>query len=151
VTSLRFFLYEQDGTLRRLSVKLTDRLCRGLATLPQYANQRLRLATVYLRRGAGKDFSVTAVEGTFFDFDEQGGAQQALVDGAMALWSAGDEAKAVDLTRAVVDARPIFAYRGLQHRLRWKPTKAEIEKLAAAALPASGRKVTVPFVRERPD
>ncbi len=151
MTSLRFFLYEQDGTLRRLSVNLADRLCRGLATLPQYSNQRLRLATVYLRRGAGKDFSVTAVEGTFIDFDEQGGVQQALVDGAMALWSAGDEAKAVDLTQAVVDAQSIFAYRGLQHRLRWKPTKPEFEQLAAAALPGSGRKIAAPFVREPPN
>ena len=45
-TGLRFFLFEADGTLRRLPMRTVDGMVRGEDRMMQYAGQRLRTAPV---------------------------------------------------------------------------------------------------------
>jgi len=45
-TGLRFFLFEADGTLRRLSMRTVDGMVRGEDRIMQYAGKRLRAAAV---------------------------------------------------------------------------------------------------------
>ena len=45
-TGLRFFLFEADGTLRRLPKRTVDGMVQGMDRMMQYAGQRLRAAAV---------------------------------------------------------------------------------------------------------
>ena len=47
---LRFFLFEADGTLRRLPMWTVDGMIRGEDRMAQYAGQRLRTAAAWLQQ-----------------------------------------------------------------------------------------------------
>ena len=71
-TGLRFFLFEADGTLRRLPKRTVDGMVRGEDRMMQYAGQRLHTASAWLLLDNGAPAELLKVEGSWWKFDAQG-------------------------------------------------------------------------------
>jgi hypothetical protein len=88
---LRFYLFEADGSLRRLSTRVADGLIRGEDRLPQYAGQRLRFALAILLLDGGRPASVDKVEGSWWEFGADGSVRRGRFDAlreALGSWTA---------------------------------------------------------------
>jgi hypothetical protein len=64
-SGLRFFLFEADGTLRRLPMRTVDGMVRGEDRMKQYAGQRLRTALAWLLLDGGVPTQLLKVEGSW--------------------------------------------------------------------------------------
>ena len=64
-TGLRFFLFEADGTLRRLPMRTVDGMVRGEDRMTQYAGQRLRTAAAWLLLDDGAPAELLKIESSW--------------------------------------------------------------------------------------
>jgi predicted RNase H-like HicB family nuclease len=133
----RCFLYESDGTLRRVPLRVADGLSRGSDRLPQYANQRLRGLWVVLWMEEGRPHLIDYIDPFIWPFDENGSAQANLARAAMTAWEARDARQRQHRARPgpVVDIKPEIAVRRWQEENRWVPTDDEIKRISAIIFP----------------
>lgn len=159
---IRYFLIEQDGTLRQVSQRVTNGLRQGIDRLPQYAGQSLRVANVYLDTEQGKPRRIFRIEGGIWHFDAQGGwDEDARTDRLRAAMEALDshgrpaEAKlAVSAGGPVVDISAKLDRQRWERRHRWEPDQKTINQIIHAIWPeTAGRPVerpkTTPGTRRR--
>jgi hypothetical protein len=85
----RCFLFEADGTLRRMPIRVLDGLVHGYDRMPQFAGQRLRCAVVVLELDGKKPTRILWVDALWYQFDETGRADRYLKQSAMAKLSIG--------------------------------------------------------------
>ena len=71
-TGLRFFLFEADGTLRRLPMRTVVGMVGGEDRMKQYAGQRLRTAAAWLLLDDGTPAQLLEVECSWWKFDARG-------------------------------------------------------------------------------
>jgi predicted RNase H-like HicB family nuclease len=133
----RSFLYEADGTLRRVPLRVADGLARGTDSLPQYANQRLRGLYVVIWIEGGQPQLIERVEPFIWPFDEDGYAQANLAKMAMTAWETHD---AIERERRakpglIADIKPQIARRRWEQESLWKPTDDEIKRITAIIFP----------------
>ncbi len=131
---MRAFLFESGGKLRRLSLRLTDKLCQGTADLPEYAGQSLREATVFLELDEDRrPVRILSLETCVFGFDEKGNIRQSLMSAGMEKWVLYDELRNPQASNgSVIDASARFREKQWDHRYRWEPTSEEIEQIIEA-------------------
>jgi hypothetical protein len=145
-TGCRFFLFEEDGTLRKLPHRVLDGLVHGIDRLPQYAGRHLRAATVYVERVDGKPHRIASVQGSIFHFDSEGGLQRSLAASAFTALATFDALREpVSVNEPVVDISPKLERQRWERENRWQPTSADITRLVHAIWPEqAGRPVERP-------
>ena len=143
---LRFFLFEADGTLRRLPLRTLQGMVRDEDRMPQYAGQRLRVADAWLVFAAGVPVRLAKVEGRWWMFDERGRIVEGQLDAMRAAMNAApDDAAGVTGERPGATFGQRLAQRQLERDWRWTPTSAEVTAIVHALWPeAAGRPVQLP-------
>lgn len=133
---LRFFVFEPDGTLKHMPIRVADGLTIGPDRLPQYANQRIRVLRVVLWTKNRQPLEVKRLEASIWQFDEAGSVRQFLVNAAfkaLETYEALQEEKASETGVVSIEAKR--ARRRWEEEHRWVPTPAEITRVVHAIWP----------------
>jgi predicted RNase H-like HicB family nuclease len=141
---IRHFLFEPDGTLKHLPIRVANGLMRGNDTLPEYTNQRIRGLRVVLDVEDRKPVAITSFEADIWRFDESGSVQQNFVNAAFAARQTFDDMRRElhQSPGAIVSVRARMARRQWERENRWKPTDTDMARVVDAIWPeASGRPV----------
>ena len=145
---LRYFLFEADGALRRLPLRVVGGLIRGEDRLAPYAGHGLRVADVVLRLRERRPGLHGRGRRRWWEFDAQGSIRRSVLERlADALntrpfvGGSGPEPAG----GRVVDFRGALARRRAAHRWRWTPTLPEITRIVHAIWPeTAGRPASAP-------
>jgi hypothetical protein len=145
---VRFFLFEDDGTLRRIPLRVANALGISDERLPQYAGKKMRVATVVVELAQGKPIRVCRIVGDVWRFDAAGHLVLGYGDAETNLWAKADAAGAPEEAGGVVDIRSRQARRQWKRRTGWEPRSGDITRLVHQIWPeAAGRPVEpAPFV-----
>lgn len=141
---IRHFIFEDDGTLLRLSQRVVNGLIFGTDRLPQYAGRKVRMVTVAMPLESGKPQFIGHLEGTIWHFDEAG----AWVPAYGPEFGAGrsvDRVALISSSDDVVDVTAQVARRRYERDHRWTPTDADVTRIVHAIWPEqAGRPVPRP-------
>jgi hypothetical protein len=129
---MRYFLYESDGTLRRISQRIVWDLVLGRDCLPQYADQNLRMLSVYLALDDGRPAQISGQEAEILHFDGAGGIRQGLANSAAWAGATNEALQEAESTGPVIDIVPRVERRRWGRENRWQPTDAEITEIVHA-------------------
>lgn len=147
---LRFFLFEDDGSLRRLSTRVVDGLIRGEDRLPQYAGRRLRFGHAAVHLADGAPVEMGEVHGSWWEFDQRGAIKAGVLQAtAEAINRAHDgvpgPAEETRRTGTVVDLGPRLRRECPEPRWHWTPTPADVTRMVEAIWPsAAGGDIAAP-------
>lgn len=70
--SLRAFFVESNGEIKKISLTLLNRIIFNEITMPQYAKQRVRVATVFVETEGRRIIRITGNQFGYFIFDASG-------------------------------------------------------------------------------
>lgn len=143
----RCFLFEADGTIRHLSLRVMDGLVRGSDALPQYAGQRLRLADVHLKTLEGKPSEIHEVRTMWLEFDDRGKVDQYLRETGRRRWEAGTAMNRIATDKSVVDVTPRIESRRLDEKTRWTPSPKDINRIIQVIWP---EEAATPVTKAKP-
>jgi hypothetical protein len=126
---LRYFLFEEDGTLRHVAQRVVEGLAHGEDRLPQYAGQSLRAIEVLLETTNRKAIEIVKLEGTIWHFDKKGRTRQDWIESAMMASETYRALQKASTTGPVVDITDRIARRRWEEHNRWEPTPADINRI----------------------
>lgn len=132
--SIRHYVIEETGSLKRIPRRITEALVFGEDAIPGYAGTRQRIATAVIENEGAKAVRILDVQGSFWEFDEDGRINEGLQQTVGEAMSFAFESKSGN--GKVVDIIPEIKRRQFHANHRWDPTKDEIDRLAADIWPA---------------
>lgn len=136
--TVRYFLFEQDGTIKRISKRVMDGLSQGDDALPTYAGTRQKVLEVIVDNEDGKPQAIDHYNGMYLDFDGEGRVDHSL---RKSLAAAMDIAFAREAHEDnVVSLKPRREKQIWQEKHRWTPTRAELDRVAEDLVRKPGRK-----------
>ena len=132
--SIRYYLFLDDGSLRRIPQRIANELPFGRDAIPEFAGTRQRTAHVVLELQDAKPVRILDARGSYFEFDDVGRVDEHLRN------SMADRMDLLGATRpknksSVVDLVPEIKRRELDARDRWTLTADDLDKLAADLWP----------------
>lgn len=128
-TGTRFFLFEDDGTMRRVSQKLNRALSERRETLPEYANQTLRYISVQLRTDQhGNPLKIDRFSARLAHFDDTGELFIDYSDVVNRPSPSEKQSRYESFGGTVVDLGNKFR-RMKEARERWEPTPKEMTQI----------------------
>lgn len=140
---VRLFVFDDDGSLRRLPKELADELVTGRTRLQEYAGRTLRIAEVILKTEGRKPVRVVSVKGLFWHFDERGElrsltrpvAEDFRTKRALQEEAAGNAGPVVSISARMARKR-------WEAQNQWEPTPSDITRVVNSIWPkAAGRAV----------
>ena len=126
---LRYYLFEEDGTLRHVAGHIVEGLAHGEDQLPQYAGQSLRSIEVVLETMDGKAVEIVKLSGGIWHFDAKGQTQQDWIESAVTASETHEALRQASTTGPVVDITGRIARRQRDEHNRWEPTPADINRI----------------------
>lgn len=70
--SVRVYLFEEGGEIKRVPRRVLDNLTFGLDAIPEYAGTRQRVAEFIIENENGKAIRILDMTGYYWGFDEKG-------------------------------------------------------------------------------
>lgn len=126
--SIRHYLFPEGAVPLRLSHRLVNGLIFGSDWLPQYAGTRQRSLTAFLEMSEGKPVRILGAEGSYWDFDAEGGISEGLRSGiAHAMEIAFTTSRPDD---TVVELNPRLQRKKFREDHRWEPTKDDLDRIS---------------------
>jgi hypothetical protein len=138
--SVRYFLFEKDGTIRHIPKRVIEGLHAARDSLPQYSGQALRVVEVILDLSDGKPVRIEHLSGRVWRFDQDGKIGESHRE---ALRLAMDSMPPIGATDdAVVQLEAVRLRRMLKAKHHWTPDPRAINRIIHAIWPkAAGRPV----------
>lgn len=133
----RYFILEEDGKLFRVSQKSMDGLVHGCLIAPKFAGKRWRMVQVVLDVEGRNPVRVAAVIGSYLYLDDNGLAQNGLIEGAFGGITTYEALKNDQPTRGIISEAQVDRRRW-ERKYRWEPTPADISRLIQIIWPAKG-------------
>jgi hypothetical protein len=125
---IRTLVFREDGEIRRIPKKISVALWDGQSSLPEFAGQRVRWATVVLELQDRKPHRILRVDYLRIGFDSNGHLDRSELTERMRI--AGAMFEPIDEPKDILDElRPSLAKLRNETKYRWKPTAEETEKL----------------------
>ncbi len=133
----RIFLFEQDGTMRRISQRLYDELCDGETTMPEYAGQTLRFAVAETDNENRRPVRIGYLGCPRYRFDEQGSIEASVDEWLRDITEVFDRRpkRRGKARKACADQVVSIVDRLEEKRrasLKWEPTPAEVTRIVNA-------------------
>lgn len=125
----RFFLFEDDGTVRRIPQRKVDRLLMGKIAFPEYAGRTMRAAFVILELQDGRPTTIANIEGSKRHFDREGCMRPRSADATLesGVFSLAEEPPSRDGNVIYIDK--FLARKRRDEMYRWDPSPADITRM----------------------
>jgi len=136
-TSIKVFIFENDGNIKPITRKLYEPVWDGKEKLPDYAGQTARFAQAIIELENRKPAKLFEVHGLRLRFDDCGRIDEG--------WQLAHMSQAVELINQKFSTKPKIvgnvrdiseelAEKGLKH-FQWKPNRSEINQIIEAIWP----------------
>ncbi len=152
----RYFLVEQDGTLKHIPHRVVDGLYRREDRVPEYAGLTVRIAVAELVVEDRRPTRVHQILGQIWKFDSLGRFDEEFQD-ALSRNIAASLSFGIDLggNGTIVSFPAKIARRELRNKFQWKPTPTELTRIVHAIWPETAdrpikRPKTITGVKKRP-
>lgn len=133
--SLRCYLFQEDGAIKRIPRRVVDGLVHGQDAMPEYVNSVQRIATAVVDNENGKALRIVDSRGEYWTFDEEGKIHKGLSESfAQVMSMVGDERTGKH--GKVVSLTPALKRRKFQQEHRWNLTKEHLDWIAADIWPS---------------
>ena len=132
--SIRFYIFEEDGTLRHLPQRVLEGLIHGQDALPQYAGTRQRLAEVIVENEDGTAKRILRVDGSYLHLGPDGHFDEEKRGAALTLLELAGCDQKPDTGGTVVNLAPKLKRQKWEREHRWQPSVADMDRLATAIL-----------------
>lgn len=135
--TVRHYLFDQDGSIKRIPRRLIDGLTFGKDAVPAYADSRQRVLEVVIENEAGRPQAIDHANGYYFEFDSDGRIDRGLQRGL---------AEAMDLGFAPDDHDNVVTLAGRRAKKqwrdvnRWTPTADDLDRIVADLMRKPGVK-----------
>lgn len=133
---LRFYLFPNEGAPLRLSHRIVNDARQDALYLPQYANSRQRILTLYLATEDGKPTEIREADGSIWVFNENGGIREGIQAALALVMNVGFEGLPPSVGN-VIDLMPRHDKRKLKEEYRWQPSRVDLDRVAADLWPKS--------------
>jgi transposase len=133
--SIRFFIVEDDDTVKRLPLARYERLLNRDQDerLSRYAGQRVRYALIVVNLVNRKPIEVVKDEYAYLNFDEKGRLiEPELKNEEISAFDMLDFSFLEQQDKRVIDARHKFAKKRYFDKYRWEPTDEIVAAIAEA-------------------
>lgn len=134
--SLRYYLFDNEGRIKRIPINTVEKLQRGELALPEYASSTVKLAEVVLILENRKPVDIIRMVGFLIHFDVSGshkasGDEQARLTEKSIRFFLGNALESEDSSGdgALIPADRLFTEKALNDRFRWEPESEDILKL----------------------
>lgn len=128
--SARLYLFEQDGTVRRIPRRVAEGCYAGKDAIPAYAGTRQRVLEVLVLNENGKPKAIQSAMGHYLVFDETGSIHESAMEEMREIMDfAFPDLEERD--SKVVSLSPRRKEQIWQERSRWKPTSEELDQIVA--------------------
>lgn len=129
---VRFFLVDDDDCVRRMPVRLFDRLNNrdSTAAVPELAGKRVRYALAVVDTRQKIVTSVRALECGFLQFNRAGRLDEEArrEEERLAMEMLSDSLPTKKQT-SLRNAAHLFAQRAFKHRYKWEPSEAIVRQI----------------------
>jgi hypothetical protein len=133
--SLRCYLFQEDGAIKRIPRRVVDGLVHGQDAMPEYVNSVQRIATAVVDNENGKALRIVGARGEYWTFDEEGKIHKGLSESfAQVMSMVGDEPSGN--RGKVVSLKPALRRRDFQLKHQWHLTKEDLDWIAADIWPS---------------
>ena len=136
----RILVFREDGEIRRIPIKIWDSLWNEKSSMPEFAGQRVRFASVYFELQNRKPHKILRIDYSRIGFDSAGHLDKSELTESMHIAGAMfepvlDQAFGLGEPKDILDElRPSLAKLKNETKYRWKPTAREAEKLRAIVM-----------------
>lgn len=138
--SVRLYLIEEDGTIKRIPRRVADKMTSGDDAIPAYAGTRQRVLEVIVDNEGGKAQAIIKTIGYFLDFDAQGRVHEGLRESLRAVMDAAFPERS-DLDGNVVSMKERRKHQIWEEKSRWKPDAALLDSIVADLARKAGKAV----------
>jgi len=133
--SVRFFIFEADGTLRRVSHQSTSRLVHGGGAVPQFVGQKIRYLEVIVEIEGKVPFRIVNMCTGYLHVDAKGSIDRALRESAVRYLPPSRDLRGLDPDEFVIAFPPAHASEKNLSDSVWAPSKQELAQIAGAIWP----------------
>ena len=133
--SIRHYILQEDGGLRRVPRRICDCLPFGTDAIPAYADTRQRVAQVIIENEGRKPVQILDVAGHYWQFDAEGKIDAGLRESMREIMEVAHDNPLRRRQATVVDLMPDLKRRELHEKSRWTPTSDEVDRIAADIWP----------------
>ena len=135
--AFRVFLVGDDDSLRRLSLRLYERMLKEdpKESIPEFAGKRLRYALVFLELFDRKPVEVIQIQYSYLSFDAEGKIDQSEFEKQARLsMEVVDSSNSKPQTGKIIFAGHRFAEKRIRDHYHWTPDPALEAAIVKAAL-----------------
>jgi len=141
--SVRLYLIEEDGTVKRIPRRVADKMTSGADAIPAYAGTRQRVLEVVVENEGGKAQAIIRTIGSYLDFDGEGCVHESLRERLREVMDA------VFTEPASPDGNVVSMKERRNHQIweeknRWKPDAELLDKIVGDLSRKAGK--TLPNV-----
>ena len=132
--SFRHYLFQDDGSLRRVPRRIADELPSGGDAVPEFAGTSQKVLEVLVESEDRRPARILDARGIIWTFDDEGRVDEHLIN------LTGERMQiAEDVRRArrmkVPDLRPEIRLREFKAKHEWEPTADDLDRIAADIWP----------------
>jgi hypothetical protein len=135
--TVRHYLFDQDGSIKRIPRRLIDGLTFGKDAVPAYAGSRQRVLEVVIENEAGRPQAIDHANGYYFDFDSDGRIHRGLQRGLAEAMDLGFASNDQDNVVTLAGRRAKKQWRDVN---RWTPTAEDLDRIVADLMRKPGVK-----------
>lgn len=135
--TVRYYLFDQDGAIKRIPRRLADGLTFGKDAVPAYADSRQRVLEVIIENDAGQPQKIDHANGYYFEFDSEGRIDRGLQRGLAEVMDLASPSDDQDNVVALAGRRAKKQWREVN---RWTPTSEDLDRIIADLMRKPGVK-----------
>lgn len=135
--TVRHYLFDQDGSIKRIPRRLIDGLTFGKDAVPAYAGSRQRVLEVVIENEAGRPQAIDHANGYYFEFDSDGRIHRGLQRGLAEVMDLGFTPDDQDNVVTLAGRRAKKQWRDVN---RWTPTAEDLDRIVADLMRKPGVK-----------
>lgn len=137
-TTLRHFLFEEGGAIKRIPRRVVEGLNFGQDAIPAYAGTRQKSLEVIIDYEDGKPQSINHANGFYYEFDAEGRIDRSVRQGLNEIMSFSFPAsQETDNVVALSKRRSKKAWRDVN---RWEPSAQDLDRVLADIIRKPGTK-----------
>ncbi|AZO79621.1 MULTISPECIES: hypothetical protein [unclassified Bosea (in: a-proteobacteria)] len=128
--TVRLYLIEEDGTIKRIPRRVADKMTSGDDAIPAYAGTRQRVLELIVENEGGKAQGIIKTIGYYLDFDPEGRVDESLRENLRAVMNAAfPEHQSPEDN--VVSMKGRREHQIWEERNRWKPEPQLLDPIIA--------------------
>lgn len=143
---VRCYIFDADGTLKRVPRRVMEGLTLGDDALPEYAGTQQRAAEVIVENEDGRPVRILDAQGVIWAFDAEGRIDKSLNRSARKVMQFAFELSQKSSAK-VVDLRPELQRKKWRNEFRWDLSGEDVDRIAADLWPALANAQSVKTVK----